>query len=78
MRDLDEGIAKARGGDIDQGLLWMAKSLREAPAERPDLIRSARANLPAWSDGAFPLAGDAGSPGVGHAGHVHFRRPARS
>ena len=54
-RDLDQGIAAARRGNIDQGLLWMAQSARKAPAERPELLRAAQANLSAWSDCTIPL-----------------------
>ena len=55
MQDLDKGIALAQAGDIDQGLLWMAESIREAPEGRPDFLRMARANFAAWSDCTIPV-----------------------
>jgi hypothetical protein len=55
MRDLAQGIAAARGGDIDQGLHCMMESLRKATAERPELIRLAATNLSAWGDSTIPL-----------------------
>ncbi len=53
--ELDRGIALARAGEIDQGLLWMADSIRRAPAERPDLLRLARDNLDAWGASTIPI-----------------------
>ncbi len=55
MRDLDKGIALAQAGEIDQGLLWMAESIRRAPEGRPEILGLARANLAAWGDCTIPL-----------------------
>ena len=40
----------ARGGDVDDGLIWMAEALQQAPAERPEVGRMLRANLAGWED----------------------------
>jgi hypothetical protein len=55
MQNLDKGIALAQAGDIDKGLLWMADSIKKAPEDRFELLRSARANLAAWDDCTIPL-----------------------
>jgi WD40 repeat protein/tetratricopeptide (TPR) repeat protein len=47
-RDLDRGLELARKGDVDEGLLWMAEALAEAPSERPDFARMVQTNLVAW------------------------------
>ncbi|MGP0067723.1 MAG: WD40 repeat domain-containing serine/threonine protein kinase [Isosphaeraceae bacterium] len=48
-RDLDYAMQLGRRGDADQGLLWTGKALSQAPPERPDLVRLARANIAAWT-----------------------------
>ena len=52
-RDLDQGLAVARGGDVDDGLIWMAEALQQTPAERPEVGRMLRANLAGW-EGQVP------------------------
>ncbi len=47
-RDFDRGLGLAQRGDADLGSLWMAETLRQAPAERPEFRRMALANLVAW------------------------------
>ena len=47
-RDFDRGLDLARRGDADLGSLWMAETLRQAPAERPEFRRMALLNLVAW------------------------------
>ena len=45
----------ARAGEIGQGLLWMAESIRKAPEDRPEFLRMARANMAAWGECTIPL-----------------------
>ncbi len=47
-RDFDRGLELAGKGDVDHGLVWMAESLGQAPAERPEFARIVRANLAGW------------------------------
>ena len=48
-RDFDHALDLARRGEVDHGLFWMAEALRQAPSERPELARIARANLTSWT-----------------------------
>ena len=48
-----KGIGLARRGDVDDGLVWMAEALEQAPAERPEVGRMLRANLAGW-EGQMP------------------------
>ncbi len=70
-RDFDRGLELARQGEADQGQLWMAEALRQAPAERPELARMARANLAAWQDQVAPLRAILEHRGAIH--HATFR-----
>jgi WD40 repeat protein/tRNA A-37 threonylcarbamoyl transferase component Bud32 len=45
---LDRSLALCNQGDTDRGLLWMARSLKEAPDDEGDLIRVIRTNLDGW------------------------------
>jgi hypothetical protein len=45
---LDQGLALCERGDVDRGLLMMAYSLAELPANEVDMERTIRLNLGAW------------------------------
>jgi WD40 repeat protein len=44
----DRGLACCDRGEIDLGLLWLARGLKEAPVEDQQLQRLIRANLSSW------------------------------
>ncbi len=44
----DKGLRLCQQGDIDQGCLWLARSLATAPPDATDLRWSIRINLGAW------------------------------
>jgi WD40 repeat protein/serine/threonine protein kinase len=52
---LDKGQLLGEQGDVNPALLWMARSLKLAPAEAGALRSVARANLGAWSGRVHPL-----------------------
>jgi eukaryotic-like serine/threonine-protein kinase len=54
-RDLERGLALARQGDVDHGLLWMAEALSQETPEQPKVGRMTRANLSAWMGQAASL-----------------------
>ncbi|HEX8202648.1 MAG TPA: AAA family ATPase, partial [Isosphaeraceae bacterium] len=45
---LDRGLSLCEQGEVDHGMLWLARSLEIAPREATDLRRVIRANLAAW------------------------------
>jgi WD40 repeat protein/serine/threonine protein kinase len=45
---LDQGLRLCEQGDIQRGLLWLARSLEIAPPEAEDLQRAIRTNLDRW------------------------------
>src|SRR5262249_29714513 len=45
---LDKGLGLCEQGDVDLGLLWLARSLENAPPDPGDLQRVIRINLAAW------------------------------
>jgi len=45
---LDQGLRLCEQGDIQRGMLWLARSLEIAPPEADDLQRAIRANLDRW------------------------------
>jgi eukaryotic-like serine/threonine-protein kinase len=45
---LDKGIALAREGHADRGLLWMLEALKTAPDDAEEFRRMVRSNLGAW------------------------------
>jgi serine/threonine protein kinase/WD40 repeat protein/tetratricopeptide (TPR) repeat protein len=46
---LDRGLALCEQGEVDLGLLWLARALGQAPEDAGDLQRVIRVNLAAWS-----------------------------
>jgi WD40 repeat protein/serine/threonine protein kinase len=59
MRDsarvlLDDGLALCRAGDVDKGLIQMARGLAKAP-EGSEVARLIRLNVAGWSRSLFPL-----------------------
>jgi WD40 repeat protein/tRNA A-37 threonylcarbamoyl transferase component Bud32 len=54
---LDRALGLAERGEIDRGLLWMGRSLENAPADADDLQRAVRINLAAWGRRLCPLKG---------------------
>jgi WD40 repeat protein/serine/threonine protein kinase len=45
---LDQGLRLCEQGDVQRGMLWLARSLEIAPPEAEDLQRAIRANLDRW------------------------------
>jgi WD40 repeat protein/serine/threonine protein kinase/Flp pilus assembly protein TadD len=45
---LDKGLGLCEQGDVDVGMLWLARALKEAPADAGDLDRVIRVNLAGW------------------------------
>jgi len=45
---LDRGLLLCEQGDVERGMVWLAQSLRSAPAGEKSLRRAARANLAHW------------------------------
>jgi hypothetical protein len=45
---IDRGLAFCEQGDVNLGMLWLARGLEMAPADAQDLRRVSRANLAAW------------------------------
>jgi eukaryotic-like serine/threonine-protein kinase len=45
---LDQGLRLCEQGDIQRGMLWLARSLEIAPPQAEDLQRAIRANLEHW------------------------------
>jgi hypothetical protein len=45
---LDRGLAMCQEGEVPAGLLWLGRSLRQAPADAEELQRLIRLNLSAW------------------------------
>jgi WD40 repeat protein/serine/threonine protein kinase len=45
---LDKGLGLCEQGDVDLGMLWLARALKEVPADAADLQRVIRVNLAAW------------------------------
>jgi WD40 repeat protein len=54
---LEQGLTRAKQGDVHLGLLWLARGLQMAPPEVQDLQRILRMNLAAWSVWTSPPAG---------------------
>ncbi len=54
-RALELGVANCEKGEIGRGLLWMARSLKLAPADAGDLRYAIRAKLAHWNLGLAPL-----------------------
>jgi WD40 repeat protein/serine/threonine protein kinase len=52
---LERGLALCEQGDTASGLLFLAHSLKLAPAEAADLQRDVRANLSRWQHSLHPL-----------------------
>lgn len=44
----NQGLQLCRDGEVDDGLLWLARSLETAPPDATDLRRSIRWNIAAW------------------------------
>jgi serine/threonine protein kinase/WD40 repeat protein len=45
---LDKGLDFCKQGDVGLGMLWLGRSLENAPEDAPDLQRVIRANLASW------------------------------
>jgi tRNA A-37 threonylcarbamoyl transferase component Bud32 len=54
---LDKGLALCQQDEIGPGMLWMARSLENCPADAADLQWVIRANLAAWST-KLPVIGE--------------------
>jgi WD40 repeat protein/serine/threonine protein kinase len=52
---LERGMVLCLRGEEAQGLLWLARSLQEAPADDHPLVRTIRTNLDAWEKRLLPL-----------------------
>ncbi|MBY0524155.1 MAG: protein kinase [Gemmataceae bacterium] len=46
---LDQGLRLCEKGDVNRGMLWLARSLEIAPKDAEDLQRAIRANVDRWS-----------------------------
>src|SRR5262249_29823599 len=54
---LDKGLEFCEKGEVDLGLLWLARGLESAPEDADDLQRVIRINLAAWSHQTSHLQG---------------------
>jgi hypothetical protein len=52
---IDRGLSLCEQGEVDWGLLWLARSLEYLPNEDSDLQRTVRANLVDWYGRVNPL-----------------------
>jgi WD40 repeat protein len=51
----ETGLAFCEKGEVSRGLLWLARSLKDVPPDRPDLKQALQANLVAWQRQIRPL-----------------------
>ncbi|HEV2948059.1 MAG TPA: protein kinase [Gemmataceae bacterium] len=78
MRSFERGMSLCEKGEIGQGMLWLARSVREAPAQDEQLQHLIRANLAHWRASldallfAFPHSGPVEQVGFSSDGKVSF------
>ncbi len=78
MRSFERGMSLCEKGEIGQGMLWLAQSLRETPAQDEQLQHLIRANLAHWRASldallfAFPHSGPVEQVGFSSDGKVGF------
>jgi hypothetical protein len=65
-QSLQRGLSHCDRGEVTVGLLWLARGLREAPADAADLHRILRLNLAAWGARTQPVR----APLLPHRGQI--------